>query len=82
MDLRVFNNLTPSIPLVRGLVTRKPTKRQQDYWEKVLIDHRLGMGRGTSSKVDYVGTSADLDIEQSQNTNKKSGRKKPKVGAE
>ncbi len=63
-------------------MTRKPTKRQQDYWEQVLIDHRLGMGRGTSSKVDYVGDSRDLDVEQSQAVTKKSGRKKPKGGAD
>jgi hypothetical protein len=62
-------------------VTRKPTKRQQDYWDQVLQDHRLGMGRGTTSKLEYWGDSKDLDV-QSQRVTDKSGRRKPKRQSE
>lgn len=58
-------------------MTRKPTKRQQDYWEQVLLTHRLGMGRGTSSKVDYKGTSKDVDDAYTKEIGEQSGRKKP-----
>lgn len=59
---------------------RKPTKSQQEYWDNVLHDHRLGMDRGTkvgSKKLEYRGDTNDLDVVQSQEI-AKVGSQKPK----
>jgi hypothetical protein len=60
----------------------KPTKRQLEYWDKILHYNKLGEGRGRSSLVDYRGGAKDMDIEQTKQIVKKSGRTKPKQGAE
>lgn len=60
----------------------KPTKRQQEYWDNILHDHKLGAGRGRSTLVDYRGDSNDLNGIESQVVSKKTGRKKPKRQAE
>jgi hypothetical protein len=59
-------------------LTAKQLKRQQEYWNRVLLGHHLGMGRGTSSLVDYSGGFGDLDLKQSQKISKRIGRVKPK----
>jgi hypothetical protein len=58
-------------------VIEKPTKEHREYWEQVLHDHRLGMGRGRSSKVDYYGGSQELDLTEKEVVSKKTGRVNP-----
>jgi hypothetical protein len=58
-------------------VIEKPTKEEKEYWEQVLHDHRLGMGRGKSSKVDYFGGTQELDLTEKEIVSKKTGRVKP-----
>ena len=62
---------------------RKPTKRQQQYWDNVLHDHNLGMDSGDGSsktsgkrRVEYAGGLNELEIIESQEFGKKSGRRK------
>lgn len=52
---------------------RKPTERQEEYWENVLRDHRLGMGRGSTSKLVYSGDLNTLEEQEKDIT----GRVKP-----
>lgn len=33
----------------------------KEYWEKVLHDHHLGLGRAKSDKLSFVGNSQDLE---------------------
>lgn len=63
-------------------VVDKPTKQELRYWEQVLHDHRLGMGRGRSTKVDFVGGDSDLLVTEHKVVAKKVGRKKPKASNE
>ncbi len=56
---------------------KKPTKEQTEYWEQVLHDHRLGMGRGRSSKVDVIGGQEDLYGAEQRRAAKKIGRVRP-----
>jgi hypothetical protein len=58
-------------------VIEKPTKEDRDYWEQVLHDHRLGMGRGRSSKVDYYGGSQELYLTEKKAISEKTGRVDP-----
>lgn len=53
---------------------KKPSKESTEYWEQVLHDHRLGMNRGKSSKVDYAGGEEDLKGRESQQVSKKFGK--------
>ena len=56
----------------------KPTPEELRYWNKVLHDHRLGKGRGRSSKVDYVGGGEELTGAERRIVSKKAGAVKPK----
>jgi hypothetical protein len=43
-------------------MTATPKKSTQDWWNKRLIRLGLGMGRGTTSNLSYVGSSSELEF--------------------
>lgn len=56
---------------------QKPTKRQQNHWDKILIEAGLGEGRGRSIAT-LAGHTAELDIKVSRLIARKKGPKRPK----
>ena len=63
-------------------MSKKPTLEQQEYWDNILHDHRLGMGRGKSAKIEYVGGDEGVRSAERKMFSKNAGRVKPKGGAE
>jgi hypothetical protein len=54
------------MPIVRGYVSvEEPSKEDKEFWEKVLHDHRLGMGRGRRNWLVYGHDDFDLDTDES-----------------
>jgi len=56
---------------------KKPSKEVQEYWDKVLHDNNLGPGRAQIPRGNLVGLTPELDIAQSKEIVRKTGRKKP-----
>ena len=50
----------------------KPT--DQTYWERILIQHGLGMSQGLNKKTDCVGTSNDIVALEEQQARNQEGQ--------
>lgn len=57
---------------------KKPKKRQEQYWDKILQGYGLGEGTGRSSKVDLVGHLNELTLEEIKEAVKETHLKRPK----
>jgi len=55
--------------------------QSQDYWEKVLLSHGLGLRRGESTKASLRGGISDLVIIEELIYTEESGRVQPKGAA-
>ncbi len=56
----------------------KPTSKQEQYWDQVLHDHRLGMGRARSESIEYVGGEEGVRLAEQRLVSKRAGRTRPK----
>lgn len=63
------------------MLVEKPTEEETEYWNQVLHDHRLGMGRGKSTKVDYLGGENELKSAEHDLVIRKKGRRVKPTGA-
>jgi hypothetical protein len=63
--------------IVRDMI-KKPHKRQEKYWDKILMGYGLGEGTGRSSKVDLVGHTNELELEEIKQVSKKTKKVRPK----
>ena len=67
-----FQQVAAKVSISERRVSKRQSKKlseldpeSSEYWEKVLQDHKLGMGHGKSSKLSYVGGTPELGVVES-----------------